>query len=61
MDSGITHLNIAYGDKMYNCEPGQNNIYSAFYFYLYVIKTRFMRELGKWMPHFKNIVNRIIV
>lgn len=60
LDSGIWHLNIGIGSKIYGTEPGQNNIYSCFFFYMYVLKVRFSQQLQA-SPELKHIVGRIVL
>lgn len=39
-NSGLLQINAA-ADKVFYCEPGNNNVFSAFYFYLYLLKVRY--------------------
>ena len=42
--TGYYQINFRSLETTFNCEPGQNNIYSAIYFYLREVRKRFPEE-----------------
>ena len=57
-DSGIFQINIA-ADRIYYCEPGDNNIFSAFYMYFYILKVRH-RDALRLNPELEQVVERTV-
>lgn len=58
-DSGLLQINLA-ADRIYHCEPGDNNVFSAFYIYLYVLKVRY-RDALKLNPELERVVERTVL